>query len=155
MRRTSSLPVTVVAIGLALGAVVGLSGCGGASSSANPTTTRRQVTTTAAPATTLAPTTTLPSVATVGFPSTYDAANHLVSAWEAHDRAAAAQGADAAAVAGIFATPDPSMGNRGCSTDDTLPEGGCIYATATGLVQINTEKRPIGWVVATATYEPF
>lgn len=155
MRRTTPLPATVVAVGLALGAAVGLSGCGGTSSSANPTTTLRQVTTTAAPTTSAAPTTTLPPVATVGFPTKYDAADHLVNVWMAHDRAAAAQGADAAAVTGIFATPDASMWNRGCSTDDTLPEGGCIYATATGLVQINTEKRAIGWVVTTATYEPF
>ena len=96
MRRTTSLPATVVAVGLALGAAVGLSGCGGTSRPSNPTTTLRQVTTTAAPTTSAAPTTTLPPVATVGYPTKYDAADHLVNAWMAHDRAAAAQGADAA-----------------------------------------------------------
>ena len=153
MRRATPLPTTVAA--LALGAALGLAACGGSTSEANPTTSGRHSTTTAAQAPSTAPTTTLPATASVGFPSIDEAAGHLVSAWEAHDRVAASRGADAVAVEGIFATPDSSMWNRGCSVDPTLPEGGCIYATETGLVQVNTEKRPIGWVVVTATYEPF
>lgn len=104
--------------------------------------------------TTVAPTTTLPAKATVGAASSDEAAADLVAAWEHHDRVAASKVADAEAVAGIFATPDPSMWIRGCTTDDTLPEGGCIYRTDHGGITINTEKRAIGWVVATADYAP-
>ena len=144
----------ILVVALAMAAV--LPGCGGSTAKGTSgTTTLAAVTTTTVPPPTLAPTTTLPPKATVGFPSTYEAANHLVGACEAHDRASAARGADAEAVTGIFATPDSPMENRGCTSDDTLPEGGCIFRTDTGLVQINTEKRPIGWVVASAAYEPF
>lgn len=144
----------VVASALTL--AVAVSGCGGSTSkSTSPTTTLPPVTTSTVAPTTAAPTTTLPAKATVGFPSSYEAANHLVDAWNAHDRAAAAQGADAEAVTGIFATPDPEMSARGCTTDDTLPEGGCIFRTQNGLVQVNTEKRSIGWVVVSATYAAF
>lgn len=147
MFRVLRRPVIFAVVPLALA-----TGCGSASKSASPTTTTPATTT--APATTAAPTTTVPAKATVGFPSSDAAAAHLVDAWMAHDRVSAAQGADQAAVDGIFATPDASMFNRGCALPTGLPEGGCIYRTPTGLVQINTEQRPIGWVVVSAIYEP-
>ena len=130
-----------------------LASCGSSSKSASVTTVPPTVTpTTTVPTTDKVPTTTIPAKATVGFSSGSDAAAHLVAAWENRDKPSAEQGADAEAVTGIFATPDPTMWKRGCSDDDTLEEGGCIYLTDHGAITINTEKRDIGWVVSTADY---
>ncbi len=77
-----------------------------------------------------------------------------MTAWQNHDRVAASKVADAEAVKGMFANTDPVTGNRGCSTDPTLPEGGCIFRTEHGGITISTEKRAIGWVVTYADYAP-
>lgn len=128
-----------------------LGACSTSSSTTTPTTSIAPPTTT--PPSTQAPTTTTPPKATRGATSSAQAAADLVSAWESHDHKAAAQIADAHGVEGIFATPDPAMWIRGCTTDDAIDQGGCVYRTEAGLVQINTEHRSIGWVVTSAVYD--
>lgn len=127
------------------------SACSSSGSSADSVPDSSVVTTVA---TTEAPTTTEAPEATEGAPSSAEAASLLVDAWNEKNREAAARIADPAGVDGIFETPDPDMWLRSCTTDDSLPEGGCIYRTATGLVQINTEKREHGWVVSSAVFDP-
>ena len=146
--RLRAIPVIFSTCALML-----LASCGSSSKAATVTT----VPPTAAPVTTVSttptsPPLTTPAKAATGFPSGAAAAAHLVEAWRNQDKPSAAQGADAEAVTGIFATPDPTMWLRGCSDDNTLEEGGCIYLTQHGAVTINTEKRAIGWVVSTADY---
>lgn len=148
----SKLPMRVLTLIGSLALVGGVAACSSADDdSGGPSVAPSTV---PASTTTLAPTTTEPATATDGAPSSADAAAMLVEAWHADDRAAAAKIADAQAVDGIFATPDTEMWLRGCTIDDALPEGGCIYRTASGLVQINTEKRDHGWVVSSAVYDP-
>lgn len=127
--------------------------CSSSDSSSEDTVPDTAVAQTTAPETTEAPTTTEPSEASEGAPSSAEAASLLVDAWNEGDRDAAARIADPAGVEGIFETPDEEMWLRSCTTDDGLPEGGCIYQTATGLVQINTEDRSQGWVVSSAVYD--
>ena len=142
--------LAVIACLVAVVAVAGA--CSGSSSTSRATTTvARTVATTAAPST--APTTTIPAKATGGAPTTEDAVNALIAAWTNHDIAAASRIADAVAVMGIFSTPATSMSRRGCTPDDTLDEGGCIFWAGDGLVQFNTERRAQGWVVVSAQYD--
>lgn len=134
----------VLAIGL-------LAGC---SSSSQSTGTTTPTSTSAVPTTTSAPTTTAPAVATGSAATTADAAAVLVAAWQHDDRSQAATIADAKAIEGMWATPREMITLRSCSTDnDTLTEGGCIYRTESGLVQVNTEKRTAGWVVSSVVYD--
>lgn len=141
--------------GVAAAAAVGLGACS-SSSAASRTTTTQTATTTSIAATTT--TSTLPSEATIGFASPNDAVQHLLNAWHAGDRAAALQGADATAVDGMWATPPGELDSRGCAEtyDSALTEGGCILRRAdqTGALQVNTERRSIGWVVSSAIYSP-
>lgn len=123
------------------------------SSSPSDTTTTPPTSTAPAPTTTAVPTTTLPAEATGGASSTAEAAAQLVDAWRNRDLAAASRIADAIAVMGMFAIPDPDVWIRGCSIDDSLPEGGCIYRSETGLIQINTQHRDQGWVVSSAVFD--
>jgi hypothetical protein len=127
-----------------------LAGC---SSGPDATTSTTMVTTTTSTSS-LPPTTTEPAKATGSAATSDDAAAVLVAAWQHDDRAQAATIADAIAVMGMWATPRETINRRGCTTDDSLPEGGCVYRTPSGLVQINTEKRPQGWVVTSAVYDP-
>lgn len=145
------LTVAVAVAGLLLG------GCGSSSHGAAASTTTaatRAVTTTSS----LPPTTAAPTQATVGYPSSYDATRHLLDAWHAGDRTAALQGADSDAVDGMWQTPPGEFDLRGCAQtyDPALTEGGCILRRSdqAGALQVNTEKRSIGWVVSSAVYEP-
>lgn len=151
-------PLRRVALGA--GAILlGLSVTAGCSSSEpaamNPTSTTAA---TVAPPTTAAPTTTLPVRATIGFDSSYDAVQHLVTAWTNGNREVALQGADAEAVDGMWETPPGELDQRGCAQtyDPALTEGGCILRRSdrTGALQVNTERRDIGWVVSSAIYSP-
>ncbi len=146
-RRVSAVLCALVFAG-------GIAACSSSDSTAGSDTTTAE--TTVAPAPTAAPTTEAPEPveATEGAPSSAEAASLLVDAWNEGNREAAARIADPWGVDGIFETPDPEMWLRGCTVDDALPEGGCIYRTASGLVQINTEQRDIGWVVSSAVYDP-
>lgn len=149
LSRLRAIPLVFSACALML-----VASCGSSSKTAAvatvPSTVRPAKT---VPTTNNVPPPTIPAKATVGFPSGAQAAAHLVAAWKSQDKASAEQGADAEAVNGIFATPDPTMWLRGCSRDDeALGEGGCIYLTQHGAVTINTEKRGIGWVASTADY---
>ncbi|HET8931430.1 MAG TPA: hypothetical protein VFN21_12295 [Acidimicrobiales bacterium] len=146
MRRHLSL------VGSTLAVLVGLmTGCSSASQSSDTTTTSATPT---VPTTTRAPTTTLPATATGSAATTADAAAVLVAAWQHDDRAQAATIADAKAIEGMWATPREMITLRSCSTDsDALSEGGCIYRTDSGLVQVNTEKRAEGWVVSSVVYD--
>lgn len=137
---------------LGFGLVVGAVGCSGSSGSTEATTTIPVATT--HPATTLPATTTLPTRATGSAATGADAAAVLVAAWQDDDRAKAATIADAIAVEGMWETPREMITLRSCSTDDSLPEGGCFYRTDSGTVQVNTEKRAAGWVVSSAIYDP-
>ncbi len=144
MRRHRAVIVSASLV--LLGLVAGCSSSSGSTSGTTSTTVRT-------PTSKAAPTTATAVKATGGAPTSAQAAAELVAAWEHHDKAAAAQIADPMAVMGIFGTPDPSMWIRGCTTDDSLPQGGCVYRTETGLVQINTEHRPQGWVVTSASFD--
>ncbi len=136
---------------LVLAAVLSLlAGCGTSSDASDATSTAPST----VPTTTLPPTTTEPPRATGGAPTSAQAAADLVAAWENDDPDGAAHIADALAVMGIFAVPDDAMWIRGCTTDDSIPEGGCVYRAESGLIQINTEKRAQGWVVVSAVYDP-
>lgn len=148
--RRGILGVGAVLLGLALAA-----GCSSSDSAApSPTSITVAATTTTVAGTT----TTLPSRATLGFESSYDAVQHLITAWTAGNRAAALQGADADAVDGMWATPAGDLDQRGCAQtyDPALTEGGCILRRAdqTGALQVNTERRDVGWVVSSAVYSP-
>lgn len=128
-----------------------LTGCSSGSGTATPSTTVPAT----VPTTTVPPTTTEPAKATGSAANGADAAAVLVAAWQHDDRAQAATIADAIAVMGMWGTPREGIWLRGCSTDyEALTEGGCVYRTDSGLVQINTEKRPQGWVVTSAVYDP-
>lgn len=139
------------AVWLLATAVLVMTGCSSSSgSSAQTSTTARRAT--SSPPTT--PTTTTPSKATGGAPTSADAVAQLVDAWRNHDLAAAKVIADPVAVMGIFGAPVTEMNNRGCTIDDGLDQGGCIYwAGDAGLIQINTEHRIQGWVVTSANYD--
>lgn len=143
---------------VAIGSLLFLAGCSSSSSVEPPDTgASTSVTSTTVQASTTT-STTLPSRATVGYPSSYDAVQHLLTAWQAGDRAAALQGADAGAVEGMWATPPGELDQRGCAQtyDPALTEGGCILRRGdhTGALQVNTERRDIGWVVSSAIYSP-
>lgn len=126
----------------------------GCSSSGKPAGSSTSVTSPTSTST-VPPTTTEPPKATGGAPTVRQAAAELVQAWENKDTAAASRIADAMAVMGIFGVPDPSMWVRGCTPDDDpLPEGGCVYRSESGLIQINGERRDQGWVVTSAIYDP-
>lgn len=144
------VPARITATLFAVTLGVSTFGCS-SSSSSTVTTTSPPVTTVP---TTSAPTTTLPVRATGSAATGADAAAVLVAAWQDDDRAKAATIADATAVEGMWETPRETITWRGCSTDDTLPEGGCFYRTDSGTVQVNTEKRAAGWVVSSAIYDP-
>lgn len=132
---------------IALGVVA--AGCSSSAPSTPSTTTAAPATTT----TTIAPTTTEPSEAPERAATSAEAAARLVDAWKAKDRHAATMIADPLGVKGMFATPYEDIWLRSCTTDDSLPEGGCIYRTTSGLVQVNTEERDGGWVVSSVTYD--
>lgn len=149
MRRPNELAIGILLVGTIL-----VAGCSGASSTPAASTETAPPTSTTT-TTTVAPTTTTPPGPTQGAATSDDAAGRLVAAWNAHDRTAAAKIATPLAVKGIFATPDPAMWMRGCTTDPSLPQGGCVYRTRSGLVQINTEHRKIGWVVTSASFDAF
>jgi len=139
------------ALCLTVSAVTVLAGCSSGSDASSSPTTRTATSST----TTRPPTTTAPAKATGSAANGADAAAVLVAAWQHDDRAQAATIADAIAVMGMWATPKETITLRGCSTDyESLTEGGCVYRTPSGLVQINTEKRPQGWVVSSVSYDP-
>ncbi len=153
LRATRRVALALATTSAALGL---LAGC--ASSSAKPAPTTTAPVTTVVPTTIATTTTTVPPQATVGFSSSYDAVVHLLDAWKANDKVAAAQGADAQAVEGMWATPPGELDQRGCAQTyaPELTEGGCILRRAdqTGALQVNTERRAIGWVVSSAMYSP-
>ena len=154
--RTRTVVATAAALWLSAGV---LAGCSSSGASSNPTTTAAAATTTTPPQPSTTPPRTVPAQATVGYPSSYDAVQHLIDAWTAGDRTTAAQGADATAVNGMWETPPGELDQRGCAQtyeDPDITEGGCILRRAdqTGALQVNTERRAIGWVVSSAIYSP-
>lgn len=142
MRRTG-----LILAGAAISLLV-VAGCSSSDTSAPATTV-------AIPTTATAPTTTAPKLATGSAATIADAAAVLVAAWQHNDLAQAATIADPIAVEGMWATPREMINLRSCSDDNGLSEGGCVYRTPSGLVQINTTRRANGWVVTGAIYDAY
>ena len=136
-----------------------MAGCGSSSGTDRPAGTRASRST--VPATTTAPAATTPTTPTsasppttpVGYPSARDAATHLLDAWRAGDRVAAARGADPVAVAMLFAVPVGQVVDRGCDTGE-FDTSSCQYKVGGGGLQLDMERRPAGWAVSGARFSP-
>jgi hypothetical protein len=139
-----------VAFTIAVGA-----GCASGSDTAATTTVTPTTVATTTPTTKTSttakpvPTTTTPAV---GYPSRDAAIDHLIAAWRANDRAAAAQGADALSVSNLFTQKPDNFALYGCDTGE-FDTSTCNYRNrASGFyAQITAEKTPAGWQV-TAVY---
>ena len=146
----------LLAAALALAAVA--PGCASAGHQATTTTTTAPVT---APPTTAPPTTVRPkpSRAARGFPTSDEAVNTFMDDWLHNRKADLYQIADAAAVVGVYQSPNgPPSQDRGCEEPsipgDTLAGCNFLMAGEQGILQVSTEQRPIGWVVIEAVYQP-
>jgi hypothetical protein len=137
-------------------AVLALGGCG--SSSRPPATVPTTVTSSTVATTTTTTTTTVPATTlyqpSAPQPSREAAANHLVAAWRAGDRAAAATGAAPAAVSTVFAHPFPQSGAqfRQCSQAVAGPSF-CDYRIDNGLLDLSVVAVNGGWSVDAATVD--
>lgn len=130
----------------------------GACSTSNPPLAA--VTTVATPASTVAATTTTVPPTTVfqpavPKPSREMAATHLIDAWRAGDRLAAALDATEAAVAAVFAQPYPQGGVqfRGCSVAVAGPSFCDYRILATGsLLELSVVEVSGGWATQAARF---
>jgi hypothetical protein len=133
------------------GLVIG--GCNG-SSGAVATTTTTVVVTTTTTTSTVPPTTVFQPTAPQA--SQDLAAAHIVAAWKAGDRAAAAADATPAAVAAVFAQPFPAGGvqARGCSSAVAGPSS-CIYRVLANGNLLSLSALPVsgGWIISDAQFE--
>jgi hypothetical protein len=145
--RRRWLSVAVMGIVLAAGGV--LASC----SSKSPSTATTSTSTTAAPSTTVAPTT--PPGPATGFPTNEAAANHLIDAWKAGDRAGAAQGATADAVTTMFTVPVGPLNVRGCDAGE-FDTSSCVYRVLSNQyeLKLDLDKQANGWVVSHVSYSP-
>lgn len=142
-----------VAAALALSGLV-IGGCNGGTAAVVTTTTVVVATTTTTTASTLPPTTVYQPTAPQA--SQDLAAAHIVAAWKAGDRAAAAADASPAAVAAVFAQPFPAGGvqARGCSSAVAGPSS-CIYRILanSNLLSLSAVSVPGGWIISDAQFE--
>jgi hypothetical protein len=89
----------------------------------------------------------------VGSGSPREAATHLLDAWRAGDRGAAGRFAEPGAVAALFVVPTGPVTDRGCDTGE-FDTSSCQYKVSGGGLQLDMERRPIGWVVSAAEFSP-
>ncbi|HEX3540940.1 MAG TPA: hypothetical protein VHT75_10925 [Acidimicrobiales bacterium] len=145
--RPAGAGAALILFGLVIG------GCNG-SSGAVATTTTTVVVTTTTTTSTVPPTTVFQPTAPQA--SQDLAAAHIVAAWKAGDRAAAAADATPAAVAAVFAQPFPAGGvqARGCSSAVAGPSS-CIYRVLANGNLLSLSALPVsgGWIISDAQFE--
>ena len=144
--RSAGAAATLAISGLLMG------GCNGNSGVVATTTTTVVITTTTT--STVPPTTVYQPTAPQA--SQDLAAAHIVAAWRAGDRVAAAADASPAAVAAVFAHPFPAGGvqARGCSSAVAGPSS-CIYRILANGNLLSLSAVPVsgGWIISDAQFE--
>lgn len=128
--------------GVAVLLTLGLGACG-RSNQATPSAVEEPLATETSP---LPPPTTVTTPALVAAPSPEKAADGLLAAWRAGDRAGAARVAPPASIDVLFSQPPGATQGRQCSQGN-MPTRDCVYRYGDDLLRIKVAQSGEGWVV--------